>query len=165
MSIFTLAISFDHFKFALIHGPDIPGSNAILLFTALDLASITSHIHSWVLFLLSAGGCDWCTKCGRKELPTSEVRGRSWEDPMPEGWRPRGATRRPRSGSAAERSYPSPRSGRRPRGATPRTRSGGCVGTGGPRGATQCSRSGGSAVRRYPSSKVRSSPGDTTCLR
>ena len=34
------------------HGPDIPGSYEILLFTALDLASITSHIHSWVLFLL-----------------------------------------------------------------------------------------------------------------
>ena len=43
---------FDHFQFALIHGPDIPGSYAILLFTAADLASITSHIHSWVLFLL-----------------------------------------------------------------------------------------------------------------
>ena len=38
MSMFTLAISFDHFQFALIHGPDIPGSYAILLFTALDLA-------------------------------------------------------------------------------------------------------------------------------
>ena len=38
--------------FALIHGPDIPGSYAILLFTASDLASITSHIHNWVLFLL-----------------------------------------------------------------------------------------------------------------
>ena len=43
---------FDHFQFALIHGPDIPGSYAILLFTALDLASITSHIHNGVLFLL-----------------------------------------------------------------------------------------------------------------
>ena len=42
---------FDHLQFALIHGPDIPGSYAILLFTASDLASITSHIHSWVLFL------------------------------------------------------------------------------------------------------------------
>ena len=29
----------------------IPGSYATLLFTALDLASITSHIHNWVLFL------------------------------------------------------------------------------------------------------------------
>ena len=51
---FTLAIIlFDHFQFALIHGPNIPASYAILLFTALDLASsITSHIHNWVLFLL-----------------------------------------------------------------------------------------------------------------
>ena len=43
---------FDHFQFALIHGPNIPGSYAILLFTASDLASITSHTHNWVLFLL-----------------------------------------------------------------------------------------------------------------
>ena len=42
----------DHFQFALIHGPNIPGSYAILLSTASDLASITSHIHNWVLFLL-----------------------------------------------------------------------------------------------------------------
>ena len=42
----------DHFQFALIHGTDIPGSYAILLFTASDLASITSHMHNWVLFLL-----------------------------------------------------------------------------------------------------------------
>ena len=39
-------------QFALIHGPNIPSSYAILLFTASDLASITSHIHSWVLVLL-----------------------------------------------------------------------------------------------------------------
>ena len=50
MLTFTLAILFDHIQFALIHGPDSPGSYAILLFTALDLASITSHIHHWVLF-------------------------------------------------------------------------------------------------------------------
>ena len=37
---------------ALIHGPDIPCSYAILLLTASDLASNTSHIHNWVLFLL-----------------------------------------------------------------------------------------------------------------
>ena len=43
---------FDHFQFALIHGPDIPGSYAILLFTASNLTSITSHIHNWVLLLL-----------------------------------------------------------------------------------------------------------------
>ena len=38
--------------YILIHGPNIPGSYAILLFTASDLASITSHIHNWVLLLL-----------------------------------------------------------------------------------------------------------------
>ena len=42
---------FDHFQFALIHGPNIPGSYAILLFTASDFASITSHTHNWLLFL------------------------------------------------------------------------------------------------------------------
>ena len=36
----------------------------------------------------------------------SEVRGRSREDPMPEGQGPRGITPRPRSGAAAERRYP-----------------------------------------------------------
>ena len=37
-----------------------------------------------------------------RSYPTFEVRGRSREDPMPEGWRPRGVTQRPRSGAAAE---------------------------------------------------------------
>ena len=40
------------FQFALIHGPNIPSSYAILLFTASNFASIPSPIHSWVLFLL-----------------------------------------------------------------------------------------------------------------
>ena len=53
MSTFTIChLLFDRFQFAFIHGPNIPGSYAILLFTALDLASITSHIHNWGLFLL-----------------------------------------------------------------------------------------------------------------
>ena len=52
VDIHSCHLLFDHFQFALIHGPDIPGSYVILLFTASDLASITSHIHSWVLFLL-----------------------------------------------------------------------------------------------------------------
>ena len=34
-----------------LHGPNIPGSYAILLFKASDLAFL-SHIHNWVLFLL-----------------------------------------------------------------------------------------------------------------
>ena len=52
MDIHSCHLLIDHFQFALIHGPDIPGSYAILLFTALDLASITSHSHSWLLYLL-----------------------------------------------------------------------------------------------------------------
>ena len=52
MSVSSYHLLFDHFQFTLIHGPNIPGSCAILLFTASDLASITSHIHKWVLFLL-----------------------------------------------------------------------------------------------------------------
>ena len=51
MSTFTLAISCLLLPISLIHRPDIPGSYAILLFTASDLASITSHIHSWVFLL------------------------------------------------------------------------------------------------------------------
>ena len=36
----------------MIHGPNIPGSYAILFFTASDFTSVTSRIHNWVLFLL-----------------------------------------------------------------------------------------------------------------
>ena len=43
---------FDHFQCTLSHGPNIPGSSAILLFTASNLASRTIPIHNWVLFLL-----------------------------------------------------------------------------------------------------------------
>ena len=44
---------FDHFQFTSIHGPSIPGSYVILDSTALDhTTSITSHIHTWDLFLL-----------------------------------------------------------------------------------------------------------------
>ena len=50
--IYVKLLPDDHFQFALIPRPNIPGSYAIMLFAALDLASITSSIHSWVLFLL-----------------------------------------------------------------------------------------------------------------
>ena len=84
---------------------------------------------------------------GERSYPMSEVRGRSQEDPMPKGWRPRRVTPRPSSGAAAEsarlRQHRNSREetpcvrgqGRRPTGATPYPRSSGCVGTGGPRGA------------------------------
>ena len=52
MSMFTRQFPFEHFQFALIHGLNIPGSYAILLLTASDFTSITSHIHNWVLLLL-----------------------------------------------------------------------------------------------------------------
>ena len=38
----------------------------------------------------------------KKTYPTSEVRGRSQEDPMPEEQWPRGVTPRPRSGAVAK---------------------------------------------------------------
>jgi len=53
----------------LFHRPDIPGSYAILLFTALDLASITSHIHSWVFFSLWDEVCDIVQETGIKTIP------------------------------------------------------------------------------------------------
>ncbi|MGZ7312304.1 hypothetical protein ACXWQU_09295, partial [Streptococcus pyogenes] len=40
------------FQFASIHGSNIPGSFAILLFTASDFTSITSHIHNGVVVFL-----------------------------------------------------------------------------------------------------------------
>ena len=52
VDVHSTHLLFDHFQFALIHGPNIPGSYAILLFIASDFTSITSHIHNWVLFLL-----------------------------------------------------------------------------------------------------------------
>ena len=45
-------------------------------------------------------------RMAERSYPTSEVRGRSREDPIPKGRRPRGATPCPRSGGAAERRYP-----------------------------------------------------------
>ena len=44
-----------------------------------------------------------------RSYPTSEVRGRSPEDPMPEGQRPRGVTPHPRPGAAAGRTNSVPK--------------------------------------------------------
>ena len=53
MLTFTLVIScLTTSKFARIHGSNIPGSYAILLFTASNFASFKSHIQNWVLFFL-----------------------------------------------------------------------------------------------------------------
>ena len=102
MPTFTLAIScLSTSKFALIHGPNIPGSYAILLFTALDLASTTSHIHNWVLFLL------WLhlyiLSGVISALISSSILGTYWpgsdERLRWSGKQPRGYTPRPRSGA------------------------------------------------------------------
>ena len=52
VDVLSCNLLFDHFQFTLIHGPSIPGSYAILFSTASDFTSITSHIHSWALFML-----------------------------------------------------------------------------------------------------------------
>ena len=43
---------FDHFLFALIHGPNIPGSFAVVVLATLDFTFTTRHIHNWELFML-----------------------------------------------------------------------------------------------------------------
>ena len=52
MSTFTLAISCLTPSNCSDSWTCLPSSYAILLLTASDLATITSHIHNWVLFLL-----------------------------------------------------------------------------------------------------------------
>ena len=68
MLVFTLAIScFSSVQFScsvmsespvwllpsyIVHGPNIPGSYAVLFFIALNFTSNTSHIHNWILFSL-----------------------------------------------------------------------------------------------------------------
>ena len=52
VDVHSCHLLFDHFQFALIHGPNIPASYAILFFTASDFTSISNHIHNWMLFLL-----------------------------------------------------------------------------------------------------------------
>ena len=46
-------LSWSLLQWALIRGPDIPRIYTVLLMRALDLTSITSYIHNWLLFLLS----------------------------------------------------------------------------------------------------------------
>ena len=78
-------------------------------------------------------------------FPTSEVRGRSREDPMPEGRRPRGATPCPRSGAEAGRT-PCLRGGGRK--VLPHVLRSGTV------AESAGSDSAGTAERRYPMSEV-----------
>ena len=105
-----------------------------------------------VSFLLSMSihsGCDMARhSTAERSHPTSEVRVRSQEDPMPEGRQPRGATPRPRSGGAAQKRYPASevRGGcweELPHALTPKARGSG-------REEQPTSEARGSDKRRYP---------------
>ena len=52
VDIYYWHLLFDHFQFTLIHGSNIPGSYAIVFFTASDFTSVASHTHSLALFSL-----------------------------------------------------------------------------------------------------------------
>ena len=93
----------------------INGQNLIVL-TSHDVSEIlNSKVNIWMTdsrllkyqsLLLegaqSMGGCDRAQSMAKRCYPTSKVRGGSWEDPMHEGWRPRGVTPRPKSGEVAK---------------------------------------------------------------
>ena len=84
-----------------------------------------------------------------RSYPTSEVKGRSQEDPIPEGQRPRGVTPRPRSGAAAESAKLQQR--RNSQEELPHVQGQGWR----PEGATPLPRPGAAARRTYPMSKER----------
>ena len=91
-----------------------------------------------------AGGCDGAQGVAERSYPTSEVKGRSLEDPIPEGRQRRGVTPYQRSGAASQSARRRRRSkgreelprvrgrGRRPGGATPRRRPGAAAGRSSP---------------------------------
>ena len=57
MYVHSCHILFDHFQFTLIHGPNIPGSYATLLFTAFTYSSLQTLLPSPVT---STTGCYFC---------------------------------------------------------------------------------------------------------
>ena len=59
-------------------------------------------LDAWLIWVTGA------FSMAKRSYPTSEVRGRSREDPMSEGRRPRGITPCPRSEVAVGRTYPTP---------------------------------------------------------
>ena len=120
----------------------------VLIPVSCTVSRTSVHSSSGTLSDLSAGGCHGCAKAqaaatgalkrsvAERSHPTSEVRGRSREDPMPKGRQPRGVTSSPRSGAAAESTRVRPR--RNGGEELPRVRG-----------------QGGAAERRYPVSEVR----------
>ena len=98
--------------------------------------------------LLAQAAVTSALSAAERSYPTSEVRGRIWEDPMPEGRRPRGVTPHPTSGAAAKSARLRRR--RNDREELPHVRGQGQR----PRGATQCPRLGAVAGRTYPTSEA-----------
>ena len=96
--------------------------------------------------LLAWAAATSALSAAERSYPTSEVRGRIWEDPMPEGRRPRGVTPHPTSGAAAESARH-----RNDQEELPYVRGQGQQ----PRGATQRPRLGAVARRTYPTSEAR----------
>ena len=72
------------------------------------ICSLCLCLYSCFANKIKGGRLRWCTSTAKRSYPTSKVRDRSREDPMPEGRWPRGTTPRRRSGAAAGRSYPMP---------------------------------------------------------
>ena len=96
--------------------------------------------------LSAAAAATGAISVAERSYSTFEIRGRSREDPMPEGRRPRGATPRPRSGAEAGRT-PCPKVGGQEvlphvRGQGQQLRVPGCDGA-------------GTAYRSYPAAEVR----------
>ena len=52
MDVHSCHLLLDHIQLTLIHGPNIPGSSAILFFKASDFTFTTRHIHNWASLLL-----------------------------------------------------------------------------------------------------------------
>ena len=109
----------------------------------------------------SAGGCEGAQSAAKRSYPTSEVRVRSLEDPMPKGQWPSGVTPLPRSGAAAKSARLRRRRNYReelpqvqgqwqlPRGGTSCPRSGVAARVPG------CDRAGAAAERSYPQPEAR----------
>ena len=61
LEVHSCHLLFDHFQLAMIHGLNIPGSYAILLFIASDFTSITSQPPTGVIFALTLSLLSfWC---------------------------------------------------------------------------------------------------------
>ena len=131
------------------------------------LHSIFFHPH--FLWMATWAAVTSALSTAERSCPTSEVRGRSREDSMPEGRQPRGVTPHPRSGAAAESArlqwcrkvreeLPRIR-GQEQRlgGATPRLRPGAVAGRSNPTSKERWLRGCRRAWRSYSTFKVRRS--------